>query len=89
MKVLFVLLQKICLFITKHLELSSIEEKQIAESCFDWIIDVNKSSFKSLIIRALYELKRLINPELERILTDDYSKHSSAYKAVARDFKRK
>jgi hypothetical protein len=31
-----------------------------------------------------------INPELERILTDDYSKHSSAYKAVAREiYKRK
>jgi hypothetical protein len=54
MKVLFVLLQKICLFITKHLELSSIEEKQIAESCFDWIIDVNKKA--SYAIRALYEL---------------------------------
>jgi hypothetical protein len=29
-----------------------------------------------------------INPELERILTDDYSKHSSAYKAVARILKK-
>jgi hypothetical protein len=58
MKVLFVLLQ-ICLFITKHLELSSIEEKQIAESCFDWIIDVNKKvASKAYAIRALYELEK-------------------------------
>jgi hypothetical protein len=51
-----VLLQKFA-FLTKHLELSSIEEKQIAESCFDWIIDV-KSSSKAYAIRALYELKK-------------------------------
>jgi hypothetical protein len=36
--------------------LSSIEEKQIAESCFDWIIDVNKVASKAYAIRALYEL---------------------------------
>jgi hypothetical protein len=84
---------KICLFITKHLELSSIEEKQIAESCFDWIIDVNKKvASKAYAIRALYELGKKydwINPELERILTNDYSKHSSAYKAVAREILKK
>ena len=84
---------KICMFISRHLSLTVIQEQQITESCFDWLINTNKKvATKVYAARALYELgktRKWIYPELERILTDDYPKHSSAYKAAAREILKK
>jgi hypothetical protein len=84
---------KICMFLSQHLTLTDVQEQQITESCFDWLIsDDRKVATKAYSIRALYELGKKydwINPELQRILTDDYHKHSAAYKAVAREILKK
>lgn len=84
---------KICMFLCKHLTLTSKQEQQITESCFDWLISEDrKVATKAYSIRALYELGKKydwIYPELQRILTDDYHKHSVAYKAVAREILKK
>ena len=84
---------KICMFLCKHLTLTNKQEQQITESCFDWLISEDrKVATKAYSIRALYELGKKydwIYPELQRILTDDYHKHSAAYKAVAREILKK
>lgn len=95
-------ISKICLFLSKYhikkLKLNAIvlSDKQIQlifEKCFDWIIDEKeKVASKAYAIRGLYEFgkkKDWIYPELKRILADDYSKHSYAYKAVAKEILKK
>lgn len=86
-------ISKICMFLNQHLSLSDIQEQQITESCFDWLINENgKVATKAYAIRSLFELGKKydwIHPELKRILSDDYPKHSPAYKAVAREIFKK
>jgi hypothetical protein len=45
---------KIWQFTTKHLLLSSIEEKQITESCSDWLIDEIKKQLQRLVQQEHY-----------------------------------
>ena len=73
-----------------------LSEKQIqliVEKCFDWIIDENeKVASKAYAIRTLFEFGKIqdwIYPELKRILSDDYIKHTYAYKAVAKEILKK
>jgi len=86
-------ISKICMFLSKHQVLTSVQEQQIIESCLDWLItDITKVATKAYSVRALYEIGKKqdwIYPELHRILTDDYHKHSYAYKAVAREILKK
>jgi hypothetical protein len=86
-------ISKICLFLSRHLTLSNLQEDQIIESCFDWLINEDrKVAAKAYAIRTLFELGKKndwIHPELQRILSDDYHKHSVAYKAVAREILKK
>lgn len=86
-------ISKICMFLNQHLSLTNIQEQQITENCFDWLINENgKVATKAYAIRALFELGKKydwIHPELKRILSDDYPKHSPAYKAVAREILKK
>ena len=86
-------ISKICMFLSKNHVLTSIQEELIIESCLDWLInDRVKVATKAYSIRALHQLGKKndwIYPELRRILTDDYSKHSYAYKAVAREILKK
>ena len=82
-------ISKICLFAAKHLSLNKIEEQKIITNCFDWLILENgKVATKAYSIRTLFEFGKKndwIYPELKQILTHDYMKYSSAYKAVARE----
>jgi hypothetical protein len=85
---------KICMFLSKSKEISLTENQKtkIIETCFDWLIQDEKVAAKAYSIRALFEFGKKqdwIYTELKRILTDDYSKHTSAYKAVAREILRK
>ena len=86
-------ISKICMFIVKYMILNKNQEQKIIESCFDWLILENvKVATKAYSIRALFELGKkddLIYLELKRILSDDYTKHSSGYKAVAREILKK
>lgn len=82
-------LSKICLFLTKSISLTPNQENKITESCLDWLILENvKVATKAYSIRALFELGKnqdWIYPELKRIVEDDYTKYSAAYKAVTRE----
>ena len=86
-------ISKICLFLSKHMVLNKDHEQKIIESCFDWLILENvKVATKAYSIRALFELGKKndwIYLELKRILSEDYTKHSPAYKAVAREILKK
>ena len=95
-------ISKICMFLAKsHIKslkqneivLSQNQMQTISEKCLDWIIDENeKVASKAYAIRTLFELGKIqdwIYPELKRILSDDYMKHSYAYKAVAREILKK
>jgi hypothetical protein len=62
------------------------------EASFDWLINDIKVATKAYSIRTLYLLGNhydWIHPELKIILDKDYSDHSAAYKAVAREVLKK
>jgi hypothetical protein len=86
-------ISKICMFLAKYMILTKDQEQKIIESCFDWLILENvKVATKAYSIRALFELGRKnewVYLELKRILSEDYTKYSSAYKAVAREILKK
>lgn len=86
-------ISKICLFLSQHISLTSLQEEQITESCLDWLIEEKrKVATKAYAIRTLFEIGKKnpwIYPQLECILTDDYYKQSAGYKAVARDILKK
>ena len=65
---------------------------EIAEANFDWLISDQKVAVKAYSMRSLYLLgKELdwIHSELIMILKKEYSNHSAAYKAAARDVLKK
>ena len=83
-------ISKICLFISKskQIELSDKQEQQIIETCMDWLIQDEKVATKAYAMRALHNFSKThlwIRDELKVILTQDYSFHSAAYKAAAKD----
>ncbi|WP_394760086.1 hypothetical protein [Flavobacterium sp.] len=86
-------ISKICMFLAKYMILTKDQEQKIIESCFDWLILENvKVATKAYSIRALFELGRKndwVYLELKRILSEDYTKYSAAYKAVAREILKK
>jgi hypothetical protein len=86
-------ISKICLFLSQHISLTPLQEKQITENCFDWLIqEQRKVATKVYAIKTLFELGKKqdwIYPELKPILTNHYAKHSAAYKVVARDIIKK
>ena len=86
-------MSKICLFLAKQMLLTKNQEQKIIESCFDWLILENvKVATKAYSIRTLFELGKKndwIYLELKRILSEDYTKYSYAYKAVSREILKK
>jgi hypothetical protein len=87
-------LSKICMLLAiSHfkkaaIQLTEIQMQQITECCFDWLIGDTKVASKCYAIRSLQLLGThfdWIHPELKIILEKDYSKHSAAYKAVAKE----
>lgn len=89
---------KICLLLTishfkkKEILLNENQLQRITESCFDWLLTDTKVASKCYSIRTLHLLGKhfdWIHPELKIILEKDYSKHSAAYKAVAREILKK
>ena len=87
-------ISKICMFLAKakSITLTRKQEKQLIETCLDWLIQEEKVATKAYAIRALYEFSKKhlwIKNELKTILTQDYSLHSYAYQAVAREILKK
>ncbi|WP_298154507.1 hypothetical protein [Flavobacterium sp.] len=87
---------KICMMLSQqHSRQPFLSQKQVAklsESCFDWLISDVKVAPKAYAMRALFELgksERWIYPELKIILSEDFTKHSAAYKGAAKDILRK
>ncbi|RED19686.1 hypothetical protein BD847_3973 [Flavobacterium cutihirudinis] len=74
------------------ISLSENNLQDIIEASFDWLINDVKVATKAYSIRTLYVLGNhydWIHPELKIILDKDYSNHSAAYKAVAKEVLKK
>lgn len=91
-------ISKICQFAShynqEHTQFLTPEHiEQIMEACFDWLINPEtKVATKAYSMRTLYILGKKedwIYPELIRILSEDSTKHTAAYKAAAKDILRK
>ncbi|KAF2519852.1 hypothetical protein E0W68_01065 [Flavobacterium salilacus subsp. salilacus] len=89
---------KICLFAVKHSSknpdfISEKQLQQITEVCFDWLINPDeKVAAKAYAMRTLYllgENNDWIYPELQITLEQDFSQHTAAYKAAAKDILQK
>ena len=81
-------LSRTLLFISTHLDLNENKEKEIIEKCLDWLISDERVACKIYAIRTLFYYSKKQNwlkAELTTILETDYNKHTSAYKAVARE----
>jgi hypothetical protein len=85
---------KICLFAVTHNQkhpgfLNGKHLSHITEACFDWLIDPKgKVANKAYAMRALYIIGKKedwVYPELQRILSEDFVKHSAAYKGAAKE----
>jgi hypothetical protein len=75
-------LSVISLSVSQHLTLSTLQEQQIIESSFDWLISENKSGHKTYSIRTLFELgKKKIGYVLHyKVFLLRIHRHSAAYK---------
>ena len=87
-------ISKICMFLSKSktIKLSENQKTKIIETCLDWLIQDKKAATKAYSMRALYNFGKKhswINEELKNILSQDFFKHSAAYKAVAKEILRK
>lgn len=87
-------ISKICMFLSnsKLIKLSEKQEQILSETCLDWLIKNEKVATKAYAIRALYNFSKKqhwIKDELKIILAQDYSLHSAAYKAVAKEILKK
>lgn len=85
---------KICLFAVTHNHehpgfLNGKHITHITEACFDWLIDPKgKVANKAYAMRALYIIGKKedwVYPELQRILSEDFVKHSAAYRGAAKE----
>ena len=68
--------------------LTNTEVKNITEACLDWMIGDTKVASKVYAMRALFEYGKLnpnIYPVLRDIIEKDFSLHSYAYRAAAKD----
>ncbi|MFP9115673.1 hypothetical protein ACLI1A_17165 [Flavobacterium sp. RHBU_3] len=91
-------ISKICLFLaqqnhTTPVTLNQQQKELITETCFDWLIAPDgKVASKAYAMRALYLLGKdtdWVYTELQRILQDDFTKHTAAYKAAAKELLQK
>lgn len=87
-------ISKIVLFLTESntLQLEEDQERFLIENCLDWLIKDEKVATKAYAIKSLYNLSKKhpwISTTLSEILEQDYSIHSPAYKAAARNILKK
>jgi len=69
------------------IKLTQLQETQIIELCFDWLIRDEKVATKVYAIKALFVLGKKydwIHPELKNIIQQEYTNHSPAYQAATR-----
>jgi len=72
--------------------LTQLQETQIIEMCFDWLIRDEKVATKVYAIKALFVLGKKydwIHPELKNIIQQDYANHTAAYQAATRNILKK
>ncbi|MDI9309148.1 MAG: hypothetical protein QM535_02935 [Limnohabitans sp.] len=91
-------MSKICLFLAKSnhrangITLSQLQETQIIEICFDWLIREEKVATKVYAMKALFVFGKKydwIYPELKNIIQQDYPNHTPAYQAATRNLLKK
>lgn len=91
-------MSKICLFLAKSnhrangITLSQLQETQIIEICFDWLIREEKVAAKVYAMKALFVFGKKydwVYPELKNIIQQDYANHTPAYQAATRNLLKK
>ncbi|MDV6168278.1 hypothetical protein R1T16_07560 [Flavobacterium sp. DG1-102-2] len=91
-------ISKIGLLATEYRErhskfMNTHQVQQITEACFDWLINPKtKVATKAYAMRTLFLIGKKedwIHHELQRILSEDASKHTAAYTAAAKDVLRR
>lgn len=91
-KVIFSLLEAHYTTSKNEIHFTEAQRQELIEINFDWLITDTKVASKVYAMRSLQLLgkeHRWIHPELETILTKDFSNHTAAYKAVSKHILKK
>ncbi len=91
-KVIFLLLEAHYKTAKTEIHFTEIQLQELIEINFDWLITETKVASKVYSMRCLYLLGKefdWITPELQSILTKDFSNHTAAYKAVSKHILKK
>lgn len=91
-KIIFLLIEAHYKIAKNEIHFSEEQRQELIEINFDWLITDTKVASKVYAMRSLQLLGKeydWIHPELETILTKDFSTHTAAYKAVSKDILKK
>lgn len=91
-KVLFLLLEAYYKTTKTEIHFTKFQLQELIEINFDWLITDTKVAAKAHAMRSLFLLGKeydWIHPELQTILSKDFSNHTAAYKAVSKQLLKK
>ncbi len=91
-KVIFLLLEAHYKTAKTEIHFTESQLQELIEINFDWLISDTKVASKVYAMRSLLLLGKDFNwilPELQSILTKDFSNHTAAYKAVSKHILKK
>lgn len=91
-KIIFLLIEAHYKTSKNKIHFTEEQRQELIEINFDWLITDTKVASKVYAMRSLQLLGKeydWIHPELETILTKDFSNHTAAYKAVSKDILKK
>ncbi|MBA0885302.1 hypothetical protein [Flavobacterium undicola] len=91
-KVIFLLLETHYKTSKNEIHFTETQRQELIEINFDWLITDTKVASKVYAMRSLQLLGKeyhWIHPELQTILTKDFSNHTAAYKAVSKHILKK
>lgn len=91
-KVVFLLIEAHYKTSKNEIHFTEKQRQELIELNFDWLITDTKVASKVYAMRSLQLLGKeynWIHPELETILSKDFSNHTAAYKAVSKDILKK
>lgn len=91
-KVIFLLIEAHYKNSKNEIHFTEAQRQELIEINFDWLITDTKVASKVYAMRSLQLLGKeyhWIHPELQTILTKDFSNHSAAYKAVSKHILKK
>lgn len=91
-KIIFLLIEAHYKIAKNKIHFSKEQRQELIEINFDWLITDTKVASKVYAMRSLQLLGKeyhWIHPELQTILTKDFSNHTAAYKSVSKHILKK